>query len=236
MTLRRVTLIGLLGLSLIAMWAVEASAHLAGYTLLPNGTRIHTSSVRCQFQAQTPGQSTGSTGLCEVFTTHAILFCINPSNNEVNPGESADLDIAFENFSAVASGMKQGGKSTWVVTAEAAGVASSDAECDASPACQELRQFCINPNWVPVKVIPVTMDVKISTFACTSTTACPCHPQGLDGLPLCLDHNPTPLPDGQNPVDPEAPPLTYSCELPVDPDDFNFGDILQYNCQLTPSG
>jgi hypothetical protein len=219
--------IGLLGLGLLGIWAADASAHSAGYKLSPSGTLYHASSVRCQFEGLTPG-STGSVGLCEIATDEAILFCINPSDQTVT-GTPRRLDIAFEEFFVFAQGTKTGGTTKYIMTADAAGVASSDEECDASFECTQLRQHCINPNWVPIDVVPVFMTATVSAFACPSKDACPCDPFGTDPTtPACVDHNLS-TPE----IDPEGS-LTYQCQLGVPATEYEFGDLVQYTCSLVP--
>jgi hypothetical protein len=223
---RRVTLIGLLGIGLVAIWIADASAHSAGMRIRADGTLYHASSVRCQFEATGAGGDS-TVGLCEISTDEAIVFCINPADQSVT-GTPRRLNISSDNFQAVTVGVKTGGTHKYVVTADSDGVAQSDAECDASPECVALRQFCINRNWTPVDVVPIHFFVRISTYACTSTTAsaCPCHPEERDGLPLCLDHDPN-MPG----VNPEAS-LTYECQLPIPAEQYEFGDLVQYNCAL----
>lgn len=226
MKYRRFALIGLLGGG-VALWAIEATAHTAGMRTLADGTRIHASSVRWEFQGTTGSSSPdGSTGVCNIAEVNeAILFCLNPTNKKIT-GEAAIQEVTFGDSVGLGQNLKKG-KTKYIGTARANGLATSDAECDLDPDCMALRERCVNPNWVPYNLVPISMMVTLEQFACTDSEECPCSATGENGLPLCFDHDTTDLD-----IDPEGR-LTYACTLP-NPDTYELGELRQYDCSLVP--
>ena len=143
------------------------------------------------------------------------------------------------------------GKVFFTAISNAAGVtAQTKEECDANPACVELRQYCININgndssWLPVDVIPIKMKATVATYFCDNQAGfqCPCDPSitptagnqtyrcatslGAGKTPWTFDWNQT---GGQ--LVPAAVENS-SCELP-NPETFEVGERRQYTCAVVP--
>lgn len=218
---KRVMLIGLVWIAVVSMWV---SAAFGSNTRWHTGT-ASTKGVRCEYEVSGTG-STPTMGTCEVDNVQeAFLFCLNPNNGSVNGsrhGEAFRQIVQFGTGEGVGAGTKRG-RSKYNAISNAEGTGLTPEECDASPECTELRQFCQNPNWLPRDVVPITMTIFEAVWECTSADNCPCDPAGLDG-PVCGDHNPK-TPE----LDPALAGKNLVCELP-EPATFNFGEVRFYNC------
>ena len=235
---RRIMLIGIVGVGLFAIWVAEA----LGSNVRWSGGQLTCKGVRCDYQASgTPGGEKLTTGTCEPGDIkEAFLFCFNPADNSINgsrQGQAFRQVVQFELGLGVGATTKTKGRSRFNIISNAEGTADADtngdgvitdAECDLSPACTELREFCKNPNWVPQDVVPITFCAAMQVWECTSADAadCPCDPTGLEG-PACHDHDS----DATNGITPMMDKdKVLFCNLP-NPNTYRFGEARVYNCR-----
>jgi hypothetical protein len=166
--LKRTILICILGAGLVSMRADRASAHLAGYQVV-NGYLKHVGSFDCGIQIkQIPNlQQHPAEFRCTATITEAELLCLNPANQDVNPGRAgtrvvfvAEAPITEETITDKKRGRAE-------VTARI----EDDAE--GSPLMNPNN--CVNPNWHPIDVLSTKVDVTLETAECTGTDpANPC--------------------------------------------------------------
>jgi hypothetical protein len=232
---RKNILIALIGVGVMAGATATDASNVRYY----NG-RIICRSVNCLYEVTgTQGGGAATTGTCGASDVReAFLFCRNPANNSVKGsrhGQAFSQIVTFETglSQGVNSTTKQRGRSRYDAVANAEGLAESPEECDASDACNALRTFCTNPEWVPVSVVPISFCAVQNVWECASAdpSDCPCDPTGVEGGPLCQDHDlNTP---GIQPM--MAQDKVLFCQMP-DPETFRFGDERTADCRdATPA-
>ncbi|MFO0701745.1 MAG: hypothetical protein U0236_21200 [Nitrospira sp.] len=233
-----------LGLLIFANPDVEA-----GYWL--NG-KYYTKGVQCDAQGQVKNIDKNQLSLaCTVEPPvnepqEVILVCQN-GGGHIGTGRVFTQNITFNTGFAVgtASPDKKGVANFIGAIVNAAGVAKTRAECDANPACVQLRQLCININgndatWVPVDVVPINMIATVADYFCDNDGLhlCPCNPSitnttdvhacatslGGGNPPWSFNYTGAPVPAGKE---------KSRCVLP-NPETYVFGEQRQYNCTLIP--
>ncbi|MBX3324833.1 MAG: hypothetical protein U0223_17270 [Nitrospira sp.] len=236
-----------LGLSVFATPNVEA-----GYWL--NG-KYYTKGVQCDAQGQVKNVDKNQLSLaCTIDPPvnepqEVILVCQN-GGGHIGTGRVFTQNITFNTGFAVGTSSpdKKGVANFIGAIVNAAGVATTRAECDANPACVELRQLCININgndatWVPVDAIPIKMIATVADYFCDNDGlhTCPCDPSitNTTDVHACA----TSLGGGN-------PPWSFnwsltggllvpagkeksSCVLP-NPETYVFGEQRPYNCTVIP--
>lgn len=237
---RRAMLIAMVGISIFAIWLVEAFASNVRWL----GGTLTCKGVRCNYEVSgTPGGTKLTTGTCQPDDIReAFLFCLNPANKSVGgsrQGEAFTQIVQFDLGLGIGATTKTRGRSRYNLISNAEGTADADtdgdgiitdAECDLSEACAVLRQFCVNPNWVPQDVVPITFCAAMQVWECASAdvTECPCDPTLLAGEPgACKDHDNNAL-NGITPM--MAGDKILFCTLP-DPSTYRFGEERVYDCR-----
>lgn len=221
----------------------------AGYWL--NG-KYYAKGVQCDAQGQVKNIDKNQLSLaCTVEPPvnepqEVILVCQN-GGGHIGTGRVFTQNITFNAGFAVgtASPDKKGVANFIGAIVNAAGVANTRAECDANPACQELRRLCINLNgndatWVPVDVVPVNMIATVADYFCDNDGLhlCPCNPSianttdvhacatslGGGNPPWSFSYTGAPVPAGKE---------KSRCVLP-NPDTYVVGEQRPYNCTVIP--
>lgn len=224
----------LVAIAACALTSMFGTAAFASNVKYYNG-RMYCKGLGCDYLVTgTQGGGALTTGTCQAGdVTEVLLFCFNPANNAIKgsrQGAAFAQQLAFS--TGLSLGTEQSGKnrgrSKYNAISNADGIASTPEECDNSEACTALRQFCTNPLWIPVDVVPVTGCAVMNVWECAPEGPCPCEP-GPNGT--CQDH------DKQTPeIDPMmgADKVLY-CTLP-NPSTYRFGQARDYVCQdATPA-
>jgi hypothetical protein len=236
--------LGVLGLSVFFNPNAEA-----GYWL--NG-KYYSKGVQCDAQGQVKNIDKNQLSLaCTIEPPvnepqEVILVCQN-GGGHIGTGRVFTQNITFNTGFAVgtASPDKKGVANFIGAIVNAAGVAKTRAECDANPACVELRRLCININgndatWVPVDVVPLKMIATVADYFCDNDGLhlCPCNPNitntsdvhacatslGGGNPPWSFSYSGAPVPAGKE---------KSSCVLP-NPETYVVGEQRQYNCTAIP--
>jgi hypothetical protein len=210
----------LLALGIATMLVANAFGYHTNYR---TGGTNQTKGVRSLYTSTGTGKIP-TTMIVHIESQDGLLQCINQGENPPSQTVAVQTPVPLEGDGSAPGQAAKGNTSSYNVITAFDGTAATDAECDASPECNQLRQLCNSHTWVPVDFVPVTFCGTFRVFECTSAGNCPCDPTGANG-PLCLDH------------DPKTPgiidPLTFTkefCTIQGDPDNFQFGEIRQYDC------
>jgi len=236
-----------LGLLVFANPDVEA-----GYWL--NG-KYYTKGVQCDAQGQVKNINKNQLSLaCTIEPPvnepqEVILVCKNKGGH-IGTGRVFTQNITFNGGFAVgtASPDKKGVANFIGAISNAAGVAQTQEECNANPACSGpggLRQLCININgndatWLPIDVVPIKMIATVADYFCDNDGlhTCPCDPSITDtsdvhacatslgggNPPWSFTYTGEPVPAGIE---------KSSCVLP-NPETYVFGEQRPYNCTVIP--
>lgn len=221
----------------------------AGYWL--NG-KYYAKGVQCDAQGQVKNVDKNQLSLaCTVEPPvnepqEVILVCQN-GGGHIGTGRVFTQNITFDTGFAVgtASPDKKGIANFIGAIVNAAGVATTREQCDANPACVQLRQLCININgndatWVPVDVVPINMIATVADYFCDNDGLhlCPCNPSitnttdvhacatslGGGNPPWSFNYTGAPVPAGKE---------KSRCVLP-NPETYVVGEQRQYNCTVIP--
>ncbi len=221
----------------------------AGYWI--NG-KYYAKGVQCDAQGQVKNVDKNQLSLaCTVEPPvnepqEVILVCQN-GGGHIGTGRVFTQNITFNTGFAVgtASPDKKGVANFIGAIVNGAGVAKTRAECDANPACVELRRLCININgndatWVPVDVVPINMIATVADYFCDNDGLhlCPCNPSitnttdvhacatslGGGNPPWSFNYTGAPVPAGKE---------ISRCVLP-NPETYVVGEQRQYNCTVIP--
>lgn len=221
----------------------------AGYWF--NG-KYYTKGVQCDGQGQVRNIDKNQMSMACIIeppvneVQEVILVCQNHGGH-IGTGRVFTQEISFNTAQTVgtASPDKKGVANFIGAISNAAGVATTQAECDANPDCVTLRQLCININgndstWLPVDVVPIKMIATGATYFCDNdgTHLCPCNPSltntsdvhacatslGGGNPPWSFAYTGAPVPAGKE---------KSRCVLP-NPETYEVGEQRQYNCTVIP--
>lgn len=236
-----------LGLLVFANPDVEA-----GYWL--NG-KYYTKGVQCDAQGQVKNVDKNQLSLACSITPpvnepqEIILVCQN-NGGHIGTGRVFTQNLTFSTALTIgtASPDKKGVANFIGAISNAAGVAQTQAECDANPDCVTLRQLCININgndatWLPVDVVPIKMIATVADYFCDNDGLhlCPCNSSIINtsDVHACatfLGGGNPPWSFNWNQTGGQLVPAGIeksSCVLP-NPETFVVGEQRQYNCTLIP--
>ena len=233
-----------LGLLVFANPDVEA-----GYWL--NG-KYYTKGVQCDAEGQVKNVDKNQLSLACTITPpgnepqEVILVCQNHGGH-IGTGRVFTQNITFNTALTIgtASPDKKGVANFIGAISNAAGIATTRAECDANPDCVTLRQLCINVNgndstWLPVDVVPIKMIATVADYFCDNDGLhlCPCNPLitntsdvhacatslGGGNPPWSFNWTGQPVPAGIQ---------KSNCVLP-NPETLVVGEQRQYDCTVIP--
>jgi hypothetical protein len=161
---KRMMMIGILGVSLLARLGSEAEAHLAG-TVIVGGYVRHVSSLEGGITVKgVPNPDTNPSALVFTATITRVRFqCENPANNQVAPGQSADRTV-IAGIAPFDEGNINKKKGT--------GTAAVHLDTD----FVVTNEDCVNPNWfvVPESIFVEELSAKFETVECTGPDSDPC--------------------------------------------------------------
>jgi hypothetical protein len=200
--LKRLIMIGLLGISVVALFAAKASAQIGGWGW------FGFSSIHGDIDTiHTPPPQTHPSQLQATVTGHFQIACFNPANNGISNGKA---------FTTTASGFTPIGQAN--ITDRKGGKAKTTLKLLLDQL--EIPANCTNPHWIPIPDSAIAFDFSGTVLWCLTDTT--------TGLPDCsskkglLDSQfvsctlDTTL--SQNQRDPDtgtAPPgAVFSCNLP----------------------
>ena len=159
--LKKVALVAVFAMSLVAILGGDAEAHLAGTTKI-GGYLVHIASLGCGiFVGGVPNPDTNPSALkCTVVTELVEFLCENPASNQVSPGKSARRTVVVGTAPlSEAPLVKQKGTGTAEVHLD----------------IPVTNEDCVNPNWhvIPESiVVPEALalyeTLECSTFECVS--------------------------------------------------------------------
>jgi hypothetical protein len=181
-TLKVSALVGLLSFSVLALGAGNAVA------LSLSGGSFTTKGVACTGTGNTQGAVTaGNCGVANDPNSEILVICRNAGGN-ISTGEAFLSSIQFNAAQAAVTTIDKKGNVSFTAITNATGVhpetGFTGAQCQADPACAALQQFCPNPNWVPVDVVPIKFTAELDLYYCDNDNVhtCPCNPT-LDADP-----------------------------------------------------
>jgi len=155
---KRVLMLGLLGVSLVALLGTGAEAHYQGYI-----AGVHVKSLVCTVSLKSVPSLDAHPAITEcIVTTGSVeILCKNPAGHDVLPGESA-TQVTLVDQAPVEQSVAEKKK----------GRAHVSVEVDDTPLLDP--EFCVNPNWIPVAVLTRSLTSEINTYACVGPDTDPC--------------------------------------------------------------
>jgi hypothetical protein len=172
--------------TLLALVALTLASNAQAAWVYVSGRWIW-KSIDCTVNlAQVPNPATHPVEtVCDAEVTSITVYCINPNNHSVSPGQSAIQPINFSGSHQLNSGdvNKVKGTGQVSITINVANGLSQFLD----------PQYCVNPNWTPVGVLVNQFSGKFDLFKCTAT----------DATGACTSVETTPCTEAQN-----------SCSLP----------------------
>ncbi|MEK7760045.1 MAG: hypothetical protein AAB433_00550 [Nitrospirota bacterium] len=255
-SMKTTSMIALMGLSVLALAASDA------FALTLSSGSFRTKGVSCTGTGNVQGGTvSGNCTVADDPNTEVIIICRNPGGN-ISTGKAF---IPTVNFPATQGPVEGGdidkkGKASFTAVTNADGINLNfdGAQCAGNPACAALQQFCPNPNWVPVDVVPIKFIGVLTLYYCDNDNihTCTCDPT-LDETGNVNTATSGPVnrcatatsaktstntwsfvwsdvavPFGvidHSDIVPAAAPISYSCTLP-NPDNFVFGSSVPYDC------
>ena len=196
---KRLMMIGLLGISLVAMLAAEANAQFDGWgwfgfsDIVGVIDTIHTP----------PPQSKPSQIQVTVDTTVQIA-CLNPANNGISNGKA---------FRTTVTGSTQLGEGD--ITDRKSGKARTEVKVSLDQF--EVPANCTNPRWTPIDDSAIALDFKGTVMWCLldETGALDCSRKGfLDSSPVTCTLDTTDPLNQRNPNGTAPHTAVFSCEDP----------------------
>ena len=162
--LTRTVVIVLLGIGFGAALGSEAHPHAAG-TYKSGGTWVHYSSFRCINDiGGVPNPDTHTFIFrCTATATRILVLCYNPQNHDVRPGEAATkttIVVQDPITDADLIGEKKKGLAHKELSFEDADFVTSE--------------VCVNPNWIPIRVLVTELVGEMDVLECTGRDANPC--------------------------------------------------------------
>jgi hypothetical protein len=159
---------------LVACLAWSSTAGAAWY-YNPLTGKLYWKSVECAWNLSVVPQPSTHPAFtqCDVTVQSVLVFCLNPNNHNVSPGEAATQDALFSGTAPLTDGniVKKGGAHTTV-----------EVPVDLSEFTLT-SQYCVNPNWQPVQAVANDIVADMKTYKCLvdldATGRCP-YPDGAD--------------------------------------------------------
>ena len=160
---KRVLMVGLCGVGLVTVLGSEAEAHLAGYVKI-GGTWKHVLSLLCALDIKgVPNPETNLSEVqCTATVTQAVVLCLNPSGNNVIPGEAGTQTVLV--------GQDQINQDD--ITDKKKGIAHKEIHISTDELLDP--EFCVNSNWIPIAAIVIELTGKIEIFECQGPDSDPC--------------------------------------------------------------
>lgn len=189
---KRAITMGLLGVGVVV--ALDSPAHLAGTKYIGSPpTPIHYKSLLCNlFIKSVPSPDVKPSQFQCTATVHLVqVLCLNPSGHETK-GEAA-TQVAIVATSEINNGD---------ITDKKKGIAFKELDIPDDPLLDP--EFCVNPNWTPIKALAVELTAELEVAECTGPDSDPCSVT----VPTWIETHDCVLPPGFDIQDNPPPPGT----------------------------